>query len=222
MPENTIVTQNFTYKVPNSKFSSSDSDGNEVTASYTGPDKGWVFVDLDGDKKGKLNRSPGIKYEADEGDDIPIPSGTRKVEVTVADDPLILALLVGQSSVTISGQSQITEDLPDGTQWTENSKLEILEAYDIATLEYDIDAESWSVGYQAASTSWDTVIAVRNQMLVATDSKISPDMPDSVKAPWVAVRTKLRDLPATFKKGESDEIDPWKVNYPQLPDTVSE
>ena len=77
MPENTIVTQNFTYKVPNSLYSSSDSDGNEVTASYTGPDKGWVFVDLDGDQKGKLNKAPGGKHEADDGENIPVPTGTK-------------------------------------------------------------------------------------------------------------------------------------------------
>ena len=47
-------------------------------------------------------------------------------------------------------------------------------------------------------------------MLVATDSKISPDMPDSVKAPWVEVRTKLRDLPAT-------ESDPENVTFPTSP-----
>ena len=98
MPENTIVTQNFTYKVPNSKFSSSDSDGNEVTASYTGPDKGWVFVDLDGDKKGKLNRSPGIKYEADEGDDIEevefVSVGGNKVVLRLGDAGRSIFLLL--------------------------------------------------------------------------------------------------------------------------------
>ena len=222
MPENTIVTQNFTYKVPNNLYSSSDSDGNEVTASYTGPDKGWVFVDLDGDQKGKLNRAPGVKHEADDGEDIPVPTGTKRVEVTFADDPLILAVLVGGPAVTISGQSQITEDLPDGSQWSENAKLEITEAYDINSLEYDIDAETWSIDYHPQPCTWDTVIAVRNTMLLSTDSKISPDMPESVKAPWVEFRQKLRDLPSTFKKGESDEIEPWKVVYPTTPDTVSE
>ena len=54
MPTNTIVTKTFTYKVPNSMYGSSDSDGKTVTASYNGPDRCWVFVDTDGDEKGKL------------------------------------------------------------------------------------------------------------------------------------------------------------------------
>ena len=59
-------------------------------------------------------------------------------------------------------------------------------------------------------------------MLVASDSKIAPDMPDAVKAPWIAYRTALRDIPATYKKGESDEVAPWKVTWPLAPDTVVE
>ena len=56
-------------------------------------------------------------------------------------------------------------------------------------------------------------------MLESSDSKISPDMPESIKAAWVAHRAALRDLPATYKKGESDEVDPWKVPMPSAPDT---
>ena len=59
-------------------------------------------------------------------------------------------------------------------------------------------------------------------MLVASDSKIAPDMPDAVKAPWVAYRQALRDLPTVFKKGESDEIPAWKVQFPLAPDTKAE
>ena len=97
---------------------------------------------------------------------------------------------------------------------------EVLETYHgLATLEYDLSAEEWKTPpYIPTPQTWDTLIANRNNMLEGSDSKISPDMPDSVKAPWVAYRTALRDLPATYRKGESDEVEPWKVPIPQAPD----
>lgn len=225
MAENTIVTKEFTYKVPNSLYSSSDSDGKTVTASYTGPDRCWVFPDLDGDTKGKFTRSKGEKLEDENGADVPVPAGTARVLVTVEDDPLIMAILEPTGSeVTISGQSEITESLPDGTEWKENAKLEIGQAYvGQELLEYDLDAEEWvTPAYHPVPTTWDKVKNIRNNMLTASDSKLAPDMPDDIKAPWVAYRTKLRDIPATYNEGESDEIAPWKVTWPLAPDTVTE
>ena len=225
MAENTIVTQEFTYKVPNSLYSSSDSDGKTVTASYTGPDRCWMFPNLDGSNKGKLTNVSSEKLASDDGADIPVPEGTVRVLVTVADDPLIMAIIEPEgSAVTIAGQSQTTESLPGGNEWKENAKLEVGQAYkEQALLEYDVDKEEWKTPeYHTAPTDWDSLIDIRNNMLVASDSKIAPDMPDAVKAPWIAYRTALRDIPATYKKGESDEVAPWKVTWPLAPDTVVE
>jgi hypothetical protein len=223
MAENTIVTAELTYKVPNSLYSQSDSDSKTVTASYTGPDRCWVFPDTDGVGKGKLGRNTGFKLAKDDGGDLPVPNGCTRVLVTAADDLLIMAILM-QDSVTIAGQSQTTESLPDGTSWSENAKLELGQAYAGAeNLEYDLDGEAWETpAYHAAPTTWDTVISSRNNMLLASDGKIADDMPDAVKAPWAAYRTKLRDIPATYNKGDADEIAPWKVTWPLAPDTVTE
>lgn len=225
MPTNTIVTKTFTYKVPNSMYGSSDSDGKTVTASYNGPDRCWVFVDTDGDEKGKLNVMPSEWTAEEDGETLPVPEGTTRIEVTVEDDPLVCAILnVGDSTVTIADQTTEEETLPDGSKFTYNGKPEIAETYKQKDdLEYDLSAESWKTpAYVDAPSNWATVINVRNSMLEASDSKIAPDQPDAVKDPWIAYRTKLRDLPATFKKGESDEVDAWKVPFPIAPDTVAE
>lgn len=221
MPENTIITeQDFTYKVPNEVFSQDDSEGKTVTAKYTGPHRTWVFVETDGDNKGKI--LGGDVEDAMEGGSVPVPTGTTRVEVTFADDPLILAMLQpGDTEVTYPGQSKVSEDLPGGATWETNSKPEVLETYHgVASLEYDLSAEEWKTPpYIPAPQTWDTLISLRNSLLEGSDSKISPDMPDSVKAPWVAFRTALRDLPATYKRGESDEVQAHKVPLPLAPDT---
>ena len=126
MAENTIVTADITYNVPNSLYSQSASSNKTVTASYTGPDRCWVFPDTDGAAKGKFSKNSGAKLAADDGDSIPVPNGCTRVLVTVADDPLIMAILKPEgSTITIAGQSQTTESLPDSTTWSENAKLEL-------------------------------------------------------------------------------------------------
>lgn len=223
MPENTIITeQEFTYKVPNEVFSQDDSEGKTVTAKYTGPHRTWVFVDTDGDNKGKMSRVGADTEDASDGENIPVPTGTTRVEVTFADDPLILAIIgPGDTTLSYPGQSRVTEDIPGGGTWETNSKPEVLETYHgVSTLEYDLSAEEWKTPpYIPTPQTWDTLIATRNSMLESSDSKISPDMPDSVKAPWVAYRAALRDLPTTYRRGESDEVEPWKVPMPLAPDT---
>jgi hypothetical protein len=47
-------------------------------------------------------------------------------------------------------------------------------------------------------------------------------MPTAVKDPWIAYRAALRALPTVYKKGESDEVESWKVQYPLSPDTKAE
>jgi len=225
MAENTIVTADITYNVPNSLYSQSASSNKTVTASYTGPDRCWVFPDTDGAAKGKFSKNSGAKLAADDGDSIPVPNGCTRVLVTVADDPLIMAILKPEgSTITIAGQSQTTESLPDSTTWSENAKLELGEAYaGSEKLEYDLDAESWKTpAYHAVPTTWDEVVATRNNMLLASDGKIADDMPAAIKNPWIAYRTALRNIPATYNRGDSDEIAPHKVTWPLAPDTVAE
>ena len=103
MPENTIATKTFTYKIPNERYGQDDSDGNTVSMTYEGVDKVYLFVDADGDHKGKRNRAMTELMEADDGADVPLPEGTVRVEVTLADDPLIMAIVRPAASASIIG-----------------------------------------------------------------------------------------------------------------------
>ncbi|MBO02002.1 MAG: hypothetical protein CMG35_11895 [Candidatus Marinimicrobia bacterium] len=223
MPENTIASKTFDYKLPNKMFDSSDSDGLTASATYNGPDKVYVFVDTDGDNKGKRIRSPGELTERDEGADVPVPVGTTRVEVTLADDPLMMAIFrVADSTIVTNDQTTVTETYGDYTI-KYNGKPEIGETYvDESECVYDLDAKTWSAGYKTSPVDWDDIILQRDSQLEASDGKISPDMPDAVKTPWVTYRQALRDLPTVYKKGESDEVEAWKVEFPLAPDTKAE
>ena len=230
MPENTIATKTFTYKIPNERYGQDDSDGNTVSMTYEGVDKVYLFVDADGDHTGKINTAMTELMEADDCADVPLPEGTVRVEVTLADDPLIMAIVrPAASTLTISDQTEVTEtyshaSLGDYPTTKYNSKPDVGETFVYEKdLEYDIDAGEWkTVAYQQPSMTWDDVIINRDTMLEGSDGKISPDMPDAVKAPWVTYRAMLRDLPTSYKKGESDEVPAWKVRYPLAPDTKPE
>ena len=51
------ITKNFTYDIPNEYLSQSNSDGDTATASYTGPDRLYVYVDADTGRN-TLSQSP--------------------------------------------------------------------------------------------------------------------------------------------------------------------
>ena len=221
MPENTIATKTFTYKVPNDRYGQDDSDGNTVSITYEGVDKIYVFVDADGDHKGKRNISLNELKEADDGATVPLPDGTVRVEVTLADDPLMMAIFrPGGSTNTYNSDSEVTETFGDYTfKYQAKADVGITYVHE-SQCEYDIDNATWKTpAYRAPDVDWDDVIENRDAMLEGSDGKISPDMPDAVKAPWVAYRAALRDLPTVYNKGESDEVPAWKVQYPLAPDT---
>lgn len=231
MPENTIATKTFTYKVPNERYTQSDSNGDTVSMTYEGPDKVYLFVDSDGDHKGKRNRAMTELLESDDGADVPLPEGTTRVEVTLEDDPLIMAIVrPGGSTTTVNSQTEVTETYTHSGLGIDYPVTKFFDKPDVGEtyafeneIEYDIDAGEWKTpAYRDPDVTWDMVIEARDAQLEGSDGKISPDMPDAVKTPWVNYRTMLRDLPDTYKKGESDEVPAWKVRYPLAPDTKPE
>ncbi len=211
----TTQTTSFTYDIADSIYASTSTQSRSATGTYTGPDRVWVFVDSVTNIL-QLAFAPLTTHE--DGADVPTPSGTIKVEVTADDNPTIIAMLK-EDCVTYNDVSTVDEILPDGTVFTVNSTATLSQTYHRENLTYDVSTNTWDLGeFIAAPLTWDNVIAFRNNMLTASDGKISPDMPDSVKQPWIAYRQALRDLPTTFGYGTENETEAWKVNYPQSPE----
>lgn len=212
--EVTTTTIQFTYNVPNAIYSTDDSEGNTGTAEYTGPDRIWVFVD---ENTGAFSRITPPLTAREDGADVPTPFGHKKVQVVAADDPFIISLILGSNVQTLN-QTTVNENLPDGSTISYNGTPTIDQAYDLSQLTYDLDANTWNTpSYQTSPITWDDVINARNGALTASDGKIAPDQPDSVKQPWINYRQALRDIPSTFGKGTDNEIDAWKVKLPTPP-----
>lgn len=81
----------------------------------------------------------------------------------------------------------------------------LTEAYDMGSFgTYDDETGTWvkprfkPYDPEDRSFGWDWVRAERDHLLKSSDSKIAPDAPESVTAPWKKYRQELRDLPAAW------------------------
>jgi hypothetical protein len=212
----TETTVNFTYKVADEIFSTSDAAGNTASATYEGPDRIWVFVD---EETGLFARNQPDLTTKDDGADVPSPMGTVKVELVAEDNPLIISIIRSDLATTLE-QTIETELLPDGCTHKYNNPADIDQTYDIDQLVYDLNTNTWNTPvYKESTQSWTDVIKVRNNMLLASDGKIAPDMPEDIKATWVTYRAALRDLTTTFGYGTDAETPAWKVRLPEEPGT---
>jgi len=210
----TTVERQLTYTCPNEMFSSSVSEGKTATINYTGPDRVWIMVDND---TGKI--SPPYYTSMEDGAEIPVPPGMTRVELSADNDEHLKIMGVMNRSLISEpvGAANLTETLPDGTTYVYTEPMPLPSVHLLDDITYNFDSSSWTIPYRSPQVTWDEVIQVRNNMLVASDGRIAPDMPDSVKQPWIEYRQLLRDLPTTLGKGTDNEVAPWKVQYPSRP-----
>ena len=212
----TNATHSFTYNIADNLYAKTNLMNRTASASYTGPDRVWVFVD---ETTGNFSRISPPLTSQDDGADVPVPAGHVRVEITAADDTMIIAMLL-EELVTYEDTSLTTESLPDpyGTL-SFNATATLSQTYDVDDLSYDIEASTWRpLNYIDAPQDWDDVINHRNGALTGSDGKISPDMPDSVKQPWIDFRQALRDLPSVYGYGTDSEVEAWKVKFPEHPE----
>ena len=212
----TEITKTFTYTIADEIFGNTATENRTAEATYTGPDRIWAFVHTD---TGRLSRQSPPLTSQDDGDEVPVPVGTHRVEVTAENDIQILAMFK-EDCVTYSDTTQSSEALPEGYgSVLYNNKATLGETYSIDDLTYDIDSSSWNdIPFYNDEITWDQLISSRNAMLGSTDGRISPDMPDSVKQPWITFRQLLRDLPAAYGYGTENEVAAWKVQFPEHPE----
>jgi hypothetical protein len=210
----TNVTKQLTYKTPNHQWSLSDSEGKTATVTYTGPDKIWVFVDNDTTKI-----SPPFYTSKDDGDSIPVPPGMTRVMLSaeVQTDLKVMAMLQYYLVTEPVGYSETAVALPDGSTWLDRSPLFVTDIHEVDTVTYNLQTSTWNFGYRTSPVAWEDIINARNAKLTASDGRISPDMPDALKAQWVEYRAKLRNFPATMGRGTVNEIEAWKCQLPNPP-----
>ena len=208
----TTTTVNFNYKIADELYSQTDTQGKTLPATYTGPDRIWVFVDA---ATGTQIPGNGFYTTADDGPDIPTPLGELKVEIVAAENPLIISSIYSRAC-TFPGLVGKTETLASGQEHLLPQE-DIHHTYNTNELTYNTVSKTWILPYRASPTTWDDILNVRGAKLTASDGRVAPDMPETLKAAWVAYRQKLRDLPTTFGKGTPSETPAWKIQFPDQP-----
>lgn len=225
MPSNTIITQAFTYDVPDDYVGQTNVDGNTATADYNGPDKIWVFIDRD---TGRSDTSRLILTDEEDGENYPVPHDQYKVKINCATDPVLCSLFDAKVEWdTVQGQTNLVVALPDGTTYERPTPTDVDHTYELDECEYNMDgvltgdsyddSGTWTMEWKQPWTSWDQLIIVRNNMLTGSDSKIADDMPAATKQAWLDYRQELRDLPALFGHGTDSEFPAYMVNFPVEP-----
>lgn len=207
MPENTIITKTFTYKLADAYLHQTSALNKTGTWTYTGPDKLWIFVNKETNKiNGRFHYT-----DRDNGADVPTDPGMIKVLVVANTDPLLASLI--HNEVDYSTLDRAYETLPDGSEYWTTNPITPDHTYELEEIEYDSATGYFKQPYpwKKPHITWDELKNVRNMMLKTTDVKIRLASEDK-KAEWEDYRQKLRDLPATFAG-----IDPWKVPFPAEP-----
>lgn len=97
MAENTNIEKTFTYNIPDSYLSQSDSLKKTATWTYTGPRYLWAFAD---NETGKI--SSRFHYtEKDNGADVPTPAGMTKIAIDADVDPALASLFIANKCMQI-------------------------------------------------------------------------------------------------------------------------
>jgi hypothetical protein len=216
---NTIISQTFTYNVPDDYLSTSTALNKTATHTYKGPDKIWVFVDKETNKY----VGPWLT-EAEDGADYPTPEHKLKVFVDCATNPLVCQI-VGADILHRTPYDELeqhSETLPDGSVYTRVKDTPPDHTHDHEELAWDPVTQSWpQPPFRTPHVTWEDLRNWRNGVLIATDHMVADDTSPSHKAAWEDYRAKMRNLPqihGAAHAGETPTTAPWKVQPIPSPD----
>lgn len=157
----------------------------------------------------QIEGSHGVWDVEDPSGFMPCPADCVEVILDAEENPLQAIMLWGQAypgdrMEVVCGPEDI------GNPDIENPHS-IMQALDPRSAKYDTvngcwcpmefthDAPNDFDPENGTSFSWKTARATRDQLLSMSDAKVAaPDVPDSVKQPWIDYRQRLRDLPVEW------------------------
>lgn len=208
MPEITRISKKFTYNIADQYLYQTNSLKRTAEWTYEGPDKLWIFVN---NETNKINSR--FHYtERDNGADVPTPVGLTKVLVDCNVNPLLGSLLYEEK--VYGDLPHTVENLPEGNTYGHPDPIPPDHTYELIEIEYNPLTGSFKEPYpwKKPHMTWETLLAVRTNMLLSSDYRYAQATTDEKKAEWETYRQKLRDLSTTYAG-----IDPWKVPFPQEP-----
>lgn len=147
-----IITQNFTYDLPDVYLGSTTEDGLTGTVSYNGPDAMWVFVNAN---TGKLNWAMHciIDHDDDAQGHATIHAGEdhRAILITFAQNPLICWAMWGEYDEENASEKTYTLDGASEPYFTHYDPIPPHEVYNYDEFTYLFDSSAWRTPYPMRS-----------------------------------------------------------------------
>ena len=143
-----IITENFTYDLPDVYLGTTTNDGLTGTVEYHGPDTMWVFVDA---KTGKLNWGMHCIIDHDDTtqDLAQVHAGEdhRPVLITFAQNPLICWAMWGEYDEENANVKEYTLDGETDAYFTHFDPIPPHEVYNYEEFTYLFDNSAWKTPY---------------------------------------------------------------------------
>jgi len=185
----------------------STSEGKTRKTTYHGPDKLYLQIGEDG------SEIHGPLTEDNILDGRPVPADVVEwVEVDCTKNPLLCQLRgpIDNSkqeeytgTVLVSSKTPKIEGYPQFSYNTPLMPSDIYDKYNIKVVDGEVQiprfTDTQKLLDRNSDLTWDDIRGKRDDVLSATDGKVTEDMPEAMKEDWKNYRQLLRDLPATLQ-----------------------
>ena len=202
------INKTITYKVPNERFGTDDSGGKTSTHTYVGPAKLMLHI-----CKTKNMIKEVFDFDNQSAQPTPLDFYELELDCEASDENCIRCTLVGPAGYDTPKVYEVGVGPADAPNRTIKDPTHISQVYDQNSVVHGYNGSSWeNLTYETGHTGddypdnshgranwdWDFIRSSRNDQLVTSDAATSEDMPDAMKAEWVAYRQTLRDIPADW------------------------
>jgi hypothetical protein len=182
------------------------SQGKTREATYNGPDKVYLQINKETHKE-----MYGPLTIEDLSDGRPIPADCYLLEVDALEYPLICQLrgaIMNETQEDFTGsvphpQSPIIEGYPRFTYGVPLKPQDIFNRFSVRVENGVPKIDAFTVAQRLADRNtlvdWIDLREKRDKELEMSDGQVAPDMPESVRAEFMAYRQLLRDFPAAME-----------------------
>lgn len=228
-----IITQDFTYDVPDEYLLKTNANGDQHTCSYTGPEAIYVAVNKE---TGRIDLSRG--WEAVTADDSALAmmnvragEGCKVVKVLFSEEPVICWLIVEQLDLDRDAGEQKEYKLPgdDKVYYSRPAIIYPDHCYEESEIRYNVVTDSWvkPFPWKNPHMEWPTIlnaglgVAESRQAELDADNEFTDEQITACEA-YIA---ELKGLEAKFKGktwADGSAVQPWQVPFPDDPIALPE
>jgi hypothetical protein len=197
-----IITQNFTYDLPDIYLGTTTDDGLTGTVSYHGPDSMWVFVNA---ATGKLNWGMHCIIDHDDTtQDLAITHAGedhRPILINFTQSPLICWAMWGEYDEENASEKTYTLDGASEPYYTHYDPIPPHEVYNYDEFTYLFDSASWKTPFpmrtpQNTEEQWDELFA--EQIADVQEHIDASDVNAEYTAQLVTFKAELEALATTY------------------------